>query len=197
MKKIAVLLVLLVSLAASATAVEVARGVVRETSEIACGTGCGTYSLDPDPGYQSTMLFGDFGLLVGQHVQVTGYLDNCMGCLVFVPSEGVLVLPPITGVDEVEANIPEESRLSQNYPNPFNPSTRIAYELSSLSRIRLSVVNLLGQEVALLADGEEGPGPHSREWSPDGLSGGVYFSRLEVSYGTVRRILMRPMLYLR
>jgi hypothetical protein len=188
---------LLLGCAALASAVEVVRGVVRETSEISCGTGCGSYSLEPDPGYQFTMLKGDFRLLFGQHVQVTGYLDNCSGCLVLVPTEAVLVLPPTTGVDGEEGGVPSALRLSQNYPNPFNPSTVIAYELPAPGRVRLTVANILGQDVALLTDEEKSPGVHRTEWSPGGLPSGVYFSRLEVSYGTLRRVLTRAMLYLR
>jgi hypothetical protein len=178
-------------------AVEVVRGVVRETFEIECASGCGSYSIEPDPGYQFTRLSGNLRIFVGQHVQVTGFLDNCSGCIVLVPSEPIVLLPPTTDVAGAPGTTPAEFRLSQNYPNPFNPTTAIAYDLPAAGHVRLSVANILGVEVALLADGEESPGAHRREWSPGNLPGGVYLCRLELTQTGVRRVLSRRMLLVR
>jgi hypothetical protein len=193
------LLAILIVLAAAGElrAVEVVRGVVRETFEVQCATGCGSYSIEPDPGYQFTRLQGNLRLYVGQHVQVTGFLDNCSGCIVLVPSEPIVLLPPTTGVGDGPRTVPSELRLAQNYPNPFNPSTLIAYELPAAAQVRLSVWNILGVEVALLADAEESPGEHRREWSPKDLPGGVYLARLETTQAGVRRVLTRRMLLVR
>ena len=76
--------------------------------------------------------------------------------------------------------LPEDCALQQNYPNPFNPSTTIRYRLAQRSRIVLDILNVQGQRVALLADGEQAPGEHSVQWHPGVATSGVYFYRLQV-----------------
>lgn len=185
---------LLAAFAARAEALETVRGVIRETTEFQCASGCGTYSLDPDSTYPFTLLFGNYRLYVGEHVQITGYRDNCSGCVVLVASEPIVVLPPLTSAGDDARPVPSELRLEQNYPNPFNPSTVMEYALPSAAHVRLSVFNILGQEVALIVDAAQPPGAYRREWSADGLPGGVYLCRLEA--GT-RPALLRRMLLVR
>jgi hypothetical protein len=93
-----------------------------------------------------------------------------------------LYLP--TEVDDDDANLPESFVLSQNFPNPFNPSTVIRFSLSKRSEVRLTVFNLLGQEVVTLAHGEYAAGEHRVDWTGRDASGepvasGLYFYRLE------------------
>lgn len=90
--------------------------------------------------------------------------------------------------------------LDQNYPNPFNPSTSIRYALPSPSKVRLEILNTLGQRVALLADNvEQNAGYHSEVWNSNTASG-VYFYRMEAvsTDGTVRHFVeTRKMILLR
>lgn len=51
------------------------------------------------------------------------------------------------------ATVPEQATLTQNYPNPFNPSTMVAFSIPSTQEVTLTVYNLLGERVAVLADG--------------------------------------------
>ena len=74
--------------------------------------------------------------------------------------------------------LPEESVLMQNYPNPFNPSTNISYLLKSTGKVRLSVYDILGREVAVLANEIQTAGAHEVTFSANGLSSGVYFYRI-------------------
>jgi hypothetical protein len=50
--------------------------------------------------------------------------------------------------------------LSQNHPNPFNPSTTIEFSLPYPQEIQLEVYNIMGQRVAVLADGMFAAGIH-------------------------------------
>lgn len=60
--------------------------------------------------------------------------------------------------------------LKQNYPNPFNPSTRIQYQVSSHSHVRLKVYDVLGNEVATLVDEHKPAGRYEVEFSAIGGS---------------------------
>jgi endoglucanase len=89
--------------------------------------------------------------------------------------------------------IPKEVTLDQNFPNPFNPTTVISYQISSRSRITLKVYDVLGREVANLADEISEPGYYSVRFSGSNLSSGVYFYRLQAGsfIGTKKLVLLR------
>lgn len=78
-----------------------------------------------------------------------------------------------------EAGLPGQFRLSQNYPNPFNPETEIRYTLPREERIEMTVYDITGAEVAVLADGRRAAGTHSVRWNAADLASGVYFCRLQ------------------
>ena len=78
---------------------------------------------------------------------------------------------------------PQQFYLGQNYPNPFNPSTIIPYRLPVSTRVRLEVLNILGQRLATLVDAERPAGFHMATWDGTDASGravaaGVYLYRL-------------------
>jgi len=97
---------------------------------------------------------------------------------------------------EVEVKSPAEYTLSQNYPNPFNPSTRISFTLPVNSNVSLKVFNMLGEEVAILANGEMTAGNHSISFTAEKLVSGVYFYSLEAegndntSYHSVKKMVV-------
>jgi len=81
--------------------------------------------------------------------------------------------------------------LLPNYPNPFNPQTTIGYQLSEACRVRLSVFNLAGQEVARLQDGWQEAGIHSVQWHAMDQPSGVYLVRLNDGEGlSLQRIVL-------
>jgi hypothetical protein len=86
--------------------------------------------------------------------------------------------PPVPGINLTEKNLPSEFTLDQNYPNPFNPVTTITYTLPRESHVRLSIYNVLGQEVWILVDEFEQPGYKSLQFDANKLSSGLYFYRI-------------------
>ena len=88
-----------------------------------------------------------------------------------------------TNVLAEQTVLPQQFYLGQNYPNPFNPSTIIPYRLPISTRVRLEVLNVLGQRLATLVDAEQPAGFHTATWdgtdaSGRGVAAGVYLYRL-------------------
>lgn len=82
-----------------------------------------------------------------------------------------------------------------NFPNPFNPTTTISLSLPASGNVRLSVFNLLGQEINVLHDGELSAGEWEFEWDgtdSDGhaVASGVYFYRVVTSDHNFARKMM-------
>jgi photosystem II stability/assembly factor-like uncharacterized protein len=97
----------------------------------------------------------------------------------------------LTSVPNDRGSVPGEYNLRQSYPNPFNPSSIIEYTLPRESRVRLTIFDALGREIATLVDGIEHPGNHSVRWSPEGQATGVYFCRLQAgSFTAVKKMLL-------
>ncbi len=84
------------------------------------------------------------------------------------------------GVDEVGPPVPRTPTLEQNYPNPFNPATTLTFTIPGAGHVSLRVFNVLGQEVARLADGPMQEGSHAVTWNGSSFASGVYVARLSV-----------------
>jgi len=91
----------------------------------------------------------------------------------------------ITGVEKEIT--PIDFQLSDNYPNPFNPETNIQYTLKITGKVRLSVLNTLGQEVAILVNKIQNSGTHAITFSGEGLASGIYLYKLETNQGTITK----------
>jgi hypothetical protein len=85
----------------------------------------------------------------------------------------------ITGVEQSQAAIPLTYELGQNYPNPFNPTTNIKFKLPVRSDVRLVLMNILGQEVKVIAAGSYEAGSHTVTLDASSLASGVYFYKLQ------------------
>jgi hypothetical protein len=94
-----------------------------------------------------------------------------------------------TGVRQ-DGILPSTIALGQNYPNPFNPSTVISYFLPSPSEVRMSVIDILGREVAVPIHGTQQGGVHEVIFEAGKLASGIYFCRLEAG----STVLMRKMI---
>jgi hypothetical protein len=116
-------------------------------------------------------------------VTPAGTLINLEGKQTEVP---VLVNTSMTE----DTSSPESFRVYPNYPNPFNPTTTIRYALPEAAQVRLSVFNLLGQEVAVLVNGMRPAGISTVNFDASTLSSGVYIYRLTDGTQTITRKLL-------
>ena len=79
----------------------------------------------------------------------------------------------------VDGAAPNQFALQQNYPNPFNPTTSISYDIADAGLVRLTVYNLVGQEVAQLVNGHQSAGRYQISFDAGHMSNGMYFYILE------------------
>jgi hypothetical protein len=95
--------------------------------------------------------------------------------------------PSSVSAIRVSALIPNKFQLEQNYPNPFNPATIINFSIADLEEVRITVHNLLGQQLKVLLDETLSPGQYSTSW--DGTDSG----NRRVSSGTYLYVLQSGM----
>ncbi|MDZ7260683.1 MAG: T9SS type A sorting domain-containing protein [candidate division KSB1 bacterium] len=96
----------------------------------------------------------------------------------------------LTAVESQSTTVPANFALGQNYPNPFNPITRIAYALKVNGKVRLSVYDLMGKEVAVLVDGIQSAGNHEVQFSGANLTSGIYFYKLQSADQVITKKMM-------
>ncbi|UCB52276.1 MAG: T9SS type A sorting domain-containing protein [Candidatus Zixiibacteriota bacterium] len=80
---------------------------------------------------------------------------------------------------------PSQSVLFQNHPNPFNQTTKIEFTLAKPGFVSLSVYDLLGRKVKILASEHLPAGYKSVSWdgkndSGEDVASGIYFYQLRV-----------------
>ena len=81
---------------------------------------------------------------------------------------------------EVDVRSVDQFSLEQNYPNPFNPATTIGYVLQEKGNVKLTLLNSLGEEIAILVNEEQDKGYHKVEFNGSGLASGMYLCRIQI-----------------
>jgi hypothetical protein len=99
------------------------------------------------------------------------------------------VFTDATGIDPF--NAPAQSLLMENYPNPFSEITTIAYQLKEASNVRLSIFNILGEQITTLVNHHQAAGYYTLEWNvaeQEGfpLTNSVYIIRMEIDDASVQ-----------
>ena len=82
-----------------------------------------------------------------------------------------------------DTSVPKDFSLGQNYPNPFNPQTTIEFTTAEKGYVTINVYDLLGKQVATLAETDYMPGQYKITWdgrnnNGEQLPSGVYFYRM-------------------
>jgi hypothetical protein len=88
--------------------------------------------------------------------------------------------------------IPGEFVLKGNSPNPFNSSTNINFVIPSDDFVKLTIYDLLGNEVLTLLNQDLPEGSHSITWNgknkrSEDVSSGIYYYRIETNENAVAR----------
>ena len=96
-------------------------------------------------------------------------------------SDAVFAISAVAGSD---ASRVTEFALSPVRPNPVSHSGLISFANPRASHVRISVLDVQGREIAVLADRAFEPGRHEISWNGTGPAGrlpsGVYFLRMQV-----------------
>lgn len=86
--------------------------------------------------------------------------------------------------DQEQKVVPDEVTLT-SYPNPLRRQATIEYTLTEPTDVRVTVYDVLGRRVAVLADERKEAGRHQVQLDGGRLASGVYFGRLKTEDRTL------------
>lgn len=89
----------------------------------------------------------------------------------------------ITSLEDEERSL--TFRLDQNYPNPFNPSTNLDFSLKEATEVKLTIYNILGEEITTLLNDYLESGNYHITFNAGNLSSGVYFYELKTGQNKI------------
>jgi len=136
------------------------------------------------PGFHAKSDAGTFLATIqspGDNMELTGISEKDSKRILALKDENSSSTKEKTGLktdNTLVEPIPTEYDLFQNYPNPFNPNTTIRFALPEKAVVKIAVYNLLGQQVAEIANTELNAGYHSVNFNGSALSSGIYLYRI-------------------
>lgn len=107
------------------------------------------------------------------------------GLALLLETDGVL-----TATAGETPRLPAGYALEQNYPNPFNGETVIRYLMPADAAVRIVITDLLGREIAVIAEGVRPAGTHDVSWDASTLASGLYLCRFTAGTTTQTRKLL-------
>lgn len=102
----------------------------------------------------------DQSVLMVSDVPVPTLTLPAYSAVVYASSPDSVVL----SVPAAESAQPQTFQLHQNYPNPFNPTTTIRFDVPQRAEVTITVYNVLGQQIRVLAQETFSPGVHTMAW---------------------------------
>lgn len=141
------------------------------------------YSAKPIVRFDVAISGPGLGVVVTDTARIDGdrpleFVDSCPNS--YLPEFGRgRIDVGVVSVKSEETPLPAGFELSEPYPNPFNAATTIGLKLAEPTTVCIEIVNLLGQEVETLWDGDLSAGSHEFVWSPADVASGLYFVRAQ------------------
>jgi hypothetical protein len=108
------------------------------------------------------------------HIYVAGNITNAAVGVGFL----TIRYAKVVGITPISGEVPTSFALKQNFPNPFNPVTSIHFDIPKSSLVKISVYDIMGREVEVLADESVPAGKYEVKWDASKYSSGVYFYTL-------------------
>ncbi len=105
---------------------------------------------------------------------------------------GDLVEERVAGADSAIQQQSSGELLDDVHPNPFNATTSCTVKLNQAGQLRVAIFDVLGREVANLADGSFQAGRHTFTWDANPYPTGMYLLRVSTASLTeVHKLLLQ------
>jgi hypothetical protein len=92
---------------------------------------------------------------------------------------------------EIDFNPISNYMLEQNYPNPFNPVTKIRFNLPEAGNVKLTVNNILGEEIRTLVNEYKEPGIYTINFDASELNSGMFIYQINVNeFNQTRKMIL-------
>ena len=111
-----------------------------------------------------------------------GYYQQADKSPIVIDSLQVAVAP--TGIAAQSETMPQSPVLMKAYPMPFNPSLTIELSVKKSGNVKLSVYNVLGEQVRVISEGWLPAGQHHFHWNAETNAGllvtsGMFFVKVD------------------
>lgn len=130
------------------------------------------------PGNTQTISFALVGSQGADHLDAIRQLRKNATYVRSVAKDLYAVSPLLLNAPKQPQALPPPLTFTANYPNPFTDETTIRYSLPIAASVHLAIYDALGQEVAVLVNGEQSPDTYTAMFAAETLPPGVYFYRL-------------------
>lgn len=90
-----------------------------------------------------------------------------------------------------ENEVPKVFRIESVYPNPFQNDVNVSLTLDRPSRVKITLMNTLGQQIAVIENGVLDAGTQELHWDAQKLANGVYLLVVETETHRETRKLIR------
>lgn len=161
------------------------------------------FDMDSSEVYSDSLYGMYYRMIIAGNYNLTfsapGYYSKTVQNVASVNDQATVLnvkLRPITTGIANNNEVPNEFKLHQNFPNPFNPVTNIKFQIpatveTSRWDVLLAVYDILGNEIAVLANGKLAPGTYKYTWDASAFPSGVYFYRLTAGdFSNVNKMIL-------